>query len=190
MTDEYTHEDVPDIVGSSQDATQSANAIRRGYAAYVNGEQPGHNPYLRRPGENFSGFKKRKQKLWAGGWKLAAVREGPYESIDAVEDDHNIHHWTPPSPEAALYDMGASDPTPADGLTSQYVYGNGYHNRFETRHECIGDSAKRHSKMPGFGNDPEYDRRKYMEKTTDARVYERERRPLIEDRHKNGGGGQ
>lgn len=171
-TDDYSHDDVPEVIGSMQDSTQMANCIRRGYAAYVNNEPTSANPYIKKPWENFSGFKRRKQKLWAGGWKLAAVREGSYRSLEHVEEDFDeMHPWKPRAPCSALYDRGYGTPIASETVTGEYAYKPVDQRLFETRHDCIGYSAiKARDSLSG---NPTY-----------AKAVERVRKPLIEERHR------
>lgn len=165
--------EVPAGIGEGE-KPQMERVVKRGYAAFKTGRQPGDNPHIKRPWENFSGFKRAKQKKWAQGWKLAAVREGDYASLDAVEADSAIHTSRPRDPRKSLYSRPASSSRKPLDIHADYVYriAGGF---YPTRHDAIGATASYYHEKKGTmfeADSPE-------EYITSVTVHERVRRPQL-----------
>lgn len=138
-----SRERVPPEIGEGEEWDQARTAMRNGYAAFLKGEEPSSNPHTKQPWENFSGYKRKKEKSWTGGYLLAAVREGPYKDPDeAAEDLGVVKRSIPRNPRKALYAQVGWDGRvrPLDDR-GEHLYRPPSGDFFERRHDAIGNAV-------------------------------------------------
>lgn len=167
---------VPPEIGEGEGWDQARRAMREGYAAFLDGAKPSSNPHRMHPGENFSGYKRRKEKMWTGGYLLAAVRDGPYKDLDAAADAVGVvKRGIPHKPRQALYaEVGWDDRVRAvHHDRGAYLYRPPPSGEFyESRHEAIGVAV---TKMRYLGLDVT----RALLATKRVATWERIRRPQL-----------
>lgn len=133
--------DVPEAVGDFEDWDQGRTNVKEGYQAFVDGKSRDDNPYFLGPGEKFSGYKRRRQKLWATGYALAAVAVGDCDDLSEAREEYNLRALAMvPSPRKHIYDEGYDTYTSDE--KHEYMYRARSVGMFPTRHEAIGEAVK------------------------------------------------
>lgn len=149
MPEAVEEHDVPPEIGEGEDWEQGREAMREGYSAFLEGEDAYACPYQQSGGagsKGWSGYKKRKLKLWDAGFILAAIREGDYGSPEEVQEDYDVgRHALPTSPTKAVYE-GMSEERYLEDRGEYLYYARGV-DYFETRHDAIADAATKEDSM-------------------------------------------
>lgn len=165
---------VPDAIGEGEDWDQARQAMREGFQAFLDDEEPRSNPYIRKPGENFSGYKRKKENVWDAGYGLAAVWVGEASNKEDVSEQFGERHATdwPREPHKSIYSGTREQPL---GRDAEYLFhvgllGWGEDAFFEARHDAIGAAVKNRY---GLSTKPA------LRVTKRVTLYERVRRPQL-----------